>query len=129
LAEPALEAHALGDLECRDDAPGSFARPTRLPLGLIEVRNKSVALDWCQLKQDHQFFEGLSRFLYLLNQGRAIHYRETSRCNEAVRVKAPYYTYPANSTPGDQAGLNARSGSEKVLTPHCASLAKNAQPS
>jgi hypothetical protein len=57
LAKLTLKAHALGDLECRDDTPldllaglsGSFARS--LPPGLIEVRNKSIAFDGCRLKQ------------------------------------------------------------------------------
>jgi hypothetical protein len=48
----ALEAHALRNLEARDDAPldllarrtGSFARSSvSSPLGLIEVGNESVA--------------------------------------------------------------------------------------
>ena len=58
LAKFAFKAHALGDLECRDNAPldllaglsSSFAGPPVLPAGLIEVSNKSVALDWCRLK-------------------------------------------------------------------------------
>jgi hypothetical protein len=59
IHQVALNAHALGDLECRDDTPldllvglsGSFARSPIRPAGLIEVRNKSVALDGCRLKQ------------------------------------------------------------------------------
>ena len=58
LAKIALKAHALGNLERRDHAPfdllaglsGSFAGPPIFPSGLIEVRNKSVALDGCRLK-------------------------------------------------------------------------------
>jgi hypothetical protein len=53
LAKIALKAHAFGDLEGRDDAavyalarlPGGFARSTMFPAGLIEVSDKSVALD------------------------------------------------------------------------------------
>ena len=58
LAKVALEAHALGNLEARDDAPldllaglsGRFARSPIFPPGLIEVRDKSVALDGRRLK-------------------------------------------------------------------------------
>jgi hypothetical protein len=56
----ALETHAFGDLECRDDTPldllaglsGSFARI--LHAGLTEVGNKPIALDGCRLKQCQQ---------------------------------------------------------------------------
>jgi len=74
LAKVTLEAHTLGDLECRNDAPldllarlsGSFACSTILPPGLIELRNKSVACDGVPIEAGSAF-RGLSRFLYLLN--------------------------------------------------------------
>ena len=55
LAKFALKAHAFGDLEGRDDAAvdllaglsGGFARSTIFPAGLIEVSDKSVALERC----------------------------------------------------------------------------------
>jgi hypothetical protein len=56
-----LKPHALGNLECRNDTPpdllpglsGSLARSTVFPAGLVRMRNKSVALDGCRLKQGH----------------------------------------------------------------------------
>ena len=53
LSKVALEAHALGGLKCRDDTPldllaglsGSFACSPVLPSRLIEVRNKSFAIE------------------------------------------------------------------------------------
>jgi hypothetical protein len=68
-------------LEARNDAPLDllagfsccFARPSVSPPGLIQLGNKSIAFDGCRLKYGQQLFEGLSRFLYLLNQGRSVH--------------------------------------------------------
>jgi len=81
LAKFAVEAHALRDLKRRDDAPldlfarlpGSFACSPILSTGLMKVGNKSVALDGCRLKKCKQFFERFSRFLYLVDQSRAVH--------------------------------------------------------
>ena len=71
----ALDGIALGDLKRRDNTSldllaglsSGFARPPVCPPRLIEVRNETVALDGCRLKEGQQLFEGLSRFPYLLN--------------------------------------------------------------
>ena len=58
--------------------PSSFACSSVFPPGLIKAGNKSVALDGCRLKQGQQLFESLS-LLYLINEGRSVHYRDISR--------------------------------------------------
>ena len=64
LPKVALEAHALRDPEARDDIPldlfpglpGGFARPPKLPSRLIEMRDKSIVLDGCGVKEGGQLF-------------------------------------------------------------------------
>jgi hypothetical protein len=83
LAKFAVEARALGDLECRDDAPldllaglsGSFARSPVSPPGLIEVRNKSVALDGVSIVTGPEAFRG-----FLLPAGSG----QSARCSSLI---------------------------------------------
>jgi hypothetical protein len=53
--------------------------------------------DRCRLKQDQELFKGLSRFLYLLNQGRPIQYREISRYHSDERTGLTSSIYPWNA--------------------------------
>ena len=95
----ALKSHALRNLEARDNASldllaglsGGFARSPVLPSGLIEVRNKSVALDGCRLDCRLETFEGFSRLFDLVNQGRAFIYHVISRYRWGDRACLPFY--------------------------------------
>jgi hypothetical protein len=70
-----------GDPKCRDNSPldllaglaSSFAGSPILSAGLIEVRDKSVALDGCRLKQGQE----PSGLLYSINRG--VQDRDVSR--------------------------------------------------
>jgi hypothetical protein len=91
LAKFAVEARALGDLECRDDAPvdllaglsGSFARSPVSPPGLIEVRNKSVPLDGASIVKGPEAFRGFLLPAGSGQSGRAVH----SSCNVTIQLR------------------------------------------